>query len=410
MVNFTAYMQSYYAGVDNGMIADAVRPRLALRLSSLQFETLNVPAAVLLRLKVPISLLQFETIHAPASVKRIEESVSADLTPFVVFTAECSPDLSVTLINSTLTGEGLPLPSAIEFAAEPECLEESVVTEFDVWVDVPLGPEDAGCASAVATFESSTPSIAFKVEDSPRVFTESLPPSAIAPIPVEAEFTEEEFVRAGSLVAVNPDLSFEEDSFEEGVIQFVTPGAHAVALFQGGDPIFKVPEAEVVRISDPPSIAPCTPSVVSSPRPTGLMLGDFETVKALGAGAFGSVHLVQSVATGGLVALKVMKLSKPQHSGDEMADRKAKERNDLGIQEYLAHRRTEGVAGVAQLLGSFYDSENYYFVLVSLVALRMPIIFELMSYVAALLLRWGSHERIVQMWKVARSSCHILRG
>ena len=35
---------------------------------------------------------------------------------------------------------------------------------------------------------------------------------------------------------------------------------------------------------------------------------------------------------------------------------------ELAMREYFAHRRTEGVVGMSQLLGSFYDQEFFFFV------------------------------------------------
>ncbi|CAL1702688.1 unnamed protein product [Somion occarium] len=122
------------------------------------------------------------------------------------------------------------------------------------------------------------------------------------------------------------------------------------------------------------------------PPPDGqLQLRDFNIVRPLGAGGFGTVYHARLKMTGGHVAVKVMKkrvgssrngLPHSSTTGEDVfgpvlrSDDQhrsmgtASLRNcAAGLDELIAMRRSEGIKEVVELLGSWHDSQNFYLVM-----------------------------------------------
>ncbi|CAL1702673.1 unnamed protein product [Somion occarium] len=115
-----------------------------------------------------------------------------------------------------------------------------------------------------------------------------------------------------------------------------------------------------------------------------LQLRDFDIVRPLGAGGFGTVYHARLKATGGHVAVKVMK-KRVGSSRNHLSHSRTGEdvfgpvlRSDdlhtsmgtaslrncaAGLDELIAMRRSEGIKEVVELLGSWHDSQNFYLVM-----------------------------------------------
>ncbi|THH33279.1 hypothetical protein EUX98_g921 [Antrodiella citrinella] len=160
---------------------------------------------------------------------------------------------------------------------------------------------------------------------------------------------------------VTPDpISDTLESCAEYLLPVLSPGAEAVALLRGGDEVFtaRADAADVVCHHEQ-QLAPAAPA-----PPAIISMRDFTAVKKLGSGAFGVVHMVQYKETGALCAIKVM--CKPRwEAGVTALEQREAELHFMkaAVDEQLTFRRCEGAQGVVQLIGSFYDTENFYFLM-----------------------------------------------
>ncbi|KAH8094456.1 hypothetical protein BXZ70DRAFT_358337 [Cristinia sonorae] len=84
-----------------------------------------------------------------------------------------------------------------------------------------------------------------------------------------------------------------------------------------------------------------------------LSLEDFNIIKRLGSGGFGTVFAAIHKATGGACAIKV---TERPSDGEGNADRM----NEFTAGEQTAMLRMDGTPGVIELLGAWYDSKNVY--------------------------------------------------
>ncbi|TCD62231.1 hypothetical protein EIP91_007210 [Steccherinum ochraceum] len=107
-----------------------------------------------------------------------------------------------------------------------------------------------------------------------------------------------------------------------------------------------------------------------APAPVGpapslpLSMYDFTPVETLGSGAFGVVHRVDHKQTGVRCAVKVMyRPYRGQYTSDRAFAVAAGNWMMTAVKEQGAMKRVEGVEGVVQLLGSFYDSTAFYLVM-----------------------------------------------
>ncbi|THH33301.1 hypothetical protein EUX98_g911 [Antrodiella citrinella] len=285
---------------------------------------------------------------------------------------------SLTVTSQSLERIPLPPPEhaihiAVSFGQDELAGEGSdVLVSIDLGVAAPIQPHgilsDTQTEVPTARLSPLPPYVLGGTPDMSRTLVNIVASDSIHSIPPYLPSTAEYFHGTSTdcdFDEVTPDPVYVSDTPEscaEYLLPIIAPGADAVALLRGGDEVFTARRANATRVvyrSEPQCFA------IPPPVPLAIIaLRDFQSVKKLGSGTFGTVHMVQYRETGALCAMKVMR--KPLwRAGMTAAQQREREEYyvNMAVAEQLTFRRCEGAPGVVQLLGSFCDTDNFYFIM-----------------------------------------------
>ncbi|TCD60002.1 [Pyruvate dehydrogenase (acetyl-transferring)] kinase 1, mitochondrial, partial [Steccherinum ochraceum] len=257
--------------------------------------------------------------------------------------------------------------NALVVVVPPQDLEESAACSHDAPTPLPAycpasycdePTQDPACLLS-PTLPNDCSETSRTLVDTPQITAEF--PSHLAP----AEDSVLDIDQLTPLDDLPSTGSLSESESIESCAEYLRPmmaaGANPSTLLQAEAKQACVASRAKVQYSAQYSPAP-TP--IALPPTLSLSMHNFTPVETLGSGAFGMVYRTDHKQTGIRCALKVMNRPyRQQFASDRAFAVAAGNWMMMAVKEQGAMKRVEGVEGVVQLLGSFYDSNAFYLVM-----------------------------------------------